>query len=122
MCHRLAGCGSPAVKNLQFARCLCVPLQWRHAKLCQACSAPSLNRLACWQLRQLSAFALHLTQKLLTITLWNAHAEGDVQCRVQWSPILERYAVTAAVVSSQGQLLFKGLSAKVCVCDTQHLH
>lgn len=34
-------------------------------------------------------------------------------CRVDWSVKLQRFAATAEVKSSQGQLLFKGLAAKV---------
>ena len=34
-------------------------------------------------------------------------------CRVTWQPELQNYSVTAEVLSSQGQLLFKGLAAKV---------
>ena len=34
-------------------------------------------------------------------------------CRVDWSIKLQRFAATAEVNSSQGQLLFKGLAAKV---------
>ena len=50
-------------------------------------------------------------------------------CRVDWSPLLEHYPATAAVSSALGQLLFKGLSAKVdalCCCAPSayplHLH
>ena len=51
---------------------------------------------------------------LVTIAAW-------YPCRVDWSPLLEHYPMTAAVSSAQGQLLFKGLAAKVCaLCSSSH--
>lgn len=38
-------------------------------------------------------------------------------CRADWSPVLEQYESTAAVLGSSGQTLFKGLSAKVVIHD-----
>lgn len=41
-------------------------------------------------------------------------------CRVDWSPLLELYEVTAEVKDSQGRTLMKGLAAKV-ISFCQHL-
>ena len=38
-------------------------------------------------------------------------------CRADWSPVLEQYESTAAVLGTSGQTLFKGLSAKVVIHD-----
>lgn len=44
--------------------------------------------------------------ELLRNTTW-------MTCRVNWAAELEQHSITAEVRSSQGHLLFKGLTAKV---------
>ena len=52
------------------------------------------------------------TQQTQVHCIWLS-AQLSVHCRADWSPVLEQYESTAAVTSSAGHILFKGLAAKV---------
>ena len=43
-------------------------------------------------------------------------------CRVEWSPLLELYELTAEVKDDNGRTLMKGLSAKVCSLHKLSIH